>query len=469
MNLLENKSPTTFARNSRLTVKTLSEVKMLIPQFNDGITPEYCPEPAEIYSKAIACFRQSVNDCSDNIINLLYPTVSSHLYNIVDLHQNENSLIVDFYSLLKAVIFKLDLDDNYKVKTSIPLQKHLTISFLSEVETKYDVDVNKEKNNHVDIRVCSKDAQVPEILIGVKKTSQSTVSEPLTQACAYYHKYSSNYLRQRKSGDRTNPSLLLVLEGSHLCVYGCVTQLIKDYEGNYKDISFTCSRSLYSFDFAAEHYSHQQHVRICCALLATICKTATLLTEERNSEANQDILSGFLPTTMLSHPSIEPKATFRIMSKLVYVNGSKVWKYTQNYGVSAHKEAVNLEIAPNFQLEHIGGDWDMIIMDKIDGVTLLDKSVTHNRENWEKFVESVSKFNEEFYHGDIREPNIIFSNERYYLIDFDWGRSKNEISFYPPDLNSDVFSCEGIHPGSQILVEHDKFQLEKLTKKLFTD
>ena len=469
MNLLENKSPTTFARNSRLTVKTLSEVKMLIPQFNDGITPEYCPEPAEIYSKAIACFRQSVNDCSDNIINLLYPTVSSHLYNIVDLHQNENSLIVDFYSLLKAVIFKLDLDDNYKVKTSIPLQKHLTISFLSEVETKYGVDVNKEKNNHVDIRVCSKDAQVPEILIGVKKTSQSTVSEPLTQTFAYYHKYSSSYLALRKSGDRTNPSLLLVLEGSHLCVYGCVTQLIKDYEGNYKDISFTCSRSLYSFDFAAEHYSHQQHVRLCCALLATICKTATLLTEERNSEANQDILSGFLPTTMLSHSELQPKATLRVMNKLVYSNGLKIWKYTENYGVTAHQKACELGIAPKFSCETIGRDWMMVIMDRIDGNNLLDTSIIHNRENWNEFVEAVTKYNEEFYHGDIREPNIMFSNERYYLIDYDWGRPRTKISFYPPDLNSEEFSHPQVLPGSQILVEHDEYQLQILTKKLFTD
>jgi len=182
---MDNTSPTTLASSSRLKVRALSDKKILIPQFNDGITTDYCPEPAEIYSKAIASFRQSVSDFSGTIDNNLYALVSTHLINIAKLHENQNSLVVDFHNLLKNVIHHLDLE--YKCKTSITVSRtKKSISVLSpygkNIITKgtdgaLPVADNELQNNHVDIRVCSKDAQVPEVLIEVKKTCQSTTKE----------------------------------------------------------------------------------------------------------------------------------------------------------------------------------------------------------------------------------------------------------------------------------------------------
>ena len=114
------------------------------------------------------------------------------------------------------------------------------------------------------------------------------------------------------------------------------------------------------------------------------------------------------------------------------------------------------------------GDWKLIKMEKIDGVTLRDSGY-HDLDAWNEFVQKVHEFNEKFVHGDIRYPNIIHSTDgKYYLIDFDWCSSIENTTLYPHSINSEVFlgEDESIAPCLPILVEHDKLQLKHLNEDI---
>ena len=107
-------------------------------------------------------------------------------------------------------------------------------------------------------------------------------------------------------------------------------------------------------------------------------------------------------------------------------------------------------------------------MEKLEGKTLQSEDISHDEKLWCFFVEKMNKFNENFFHGDVRKPNIMFTGTGYYLIDFEWSGENGTKIFYPANINTAEFhKSEEIGPLKQIKHSHDQWHLNDLTNYLF--
>lgn len=202
----------------------------------------------------------------------------------------------------------------------------------------------------------------------------------------------------------------------------------------------------------------------------SIYTTCIKLTEERKSKENQSIISGYLPLKLLSNPKFEHKPTERIPKRLVFFNGGTIWKFCESYGVTAHQKAFELGITPKFEEIPFGGNWKLIAMEKLEGKTLLCEDISHDEKLWCSFVAKMNEFNKSFFHGDVRKPNIIFTNTGYYLVDFEWSGEKDTKIYYPASINTDGFhTSEEIGAFKQIKPIHDQWHLDDLTNDLFNN
>ena len=95
----------------------------------------------------------------------------------------------------------------------------------------------------------------------------------------------------------------------------------------------------------------------------------------------------------------------------------------------------------------------------MESILKMDRSVKERQLNY--ILESLTQ--ENFVHGDLRQTNVFWDQERDHviLIDFDWS-GKNGIERYPMDMNPDV----GWHPGATtnevLMFEHDAFWISSL-------
>ena len=367
------------------------------------------------------------------------------------------------------------------VQTVLPLIQKLCKRFKKETEhTKVFKDLmkvymenikkpsnmnSKESNSKIvpDLALFSK-FHTPEIIVEDKKGHQGTNADPLVEAICYYRHYCCV-----DENNSVNPCLLLVLEASTLIIYACVTnyeyKFVNDV-AEYGKSNYICSRPLFTFDFAIQE-ANFEHATNVCRILKCIADTCEEIQVEKSFE---HIDVGYYPLTLLGHYNEMDKSGIgKLNDKLVYINGTLVWKYCKNYGFDGHNAAAELGIAPNILgVYDVCGDWKLIKMEKIDGVTLHDSGY-HDLDAWNEFVQKVHESNEKFVHGDIRYPNIIHSTDgKYYLIDFDWCSSIENTILYPHSINSEVFlgEDESIAPCLPILVEHDKLQLKHLNEDI---
>ena len=68
-------------------------------------------------------------------------------------------------------------------------------------------------------------------------------------------------------------------------------------------------------------------------------------------------------------------------------------------------------------------------------------------------------------HGDIREANIVFTEDSSHLIDFDLARMENDT--YPNGYVGFPERHENAIPGGKMLKIHDKHALFKIITKYF--
>ncbi|KAJ3865694.1 hypothetical protein EV359DRAFT_62956 [Lentinula novae-zelandiae] len=125
--------------------------------------------------------------------------------------------------------------------------------------------------------------------------------------------------------------------------------------------------------------------------------------------------------------------------KLLYI------KYTQRYGVEAHRKAYEFGIAPELLAydDTLPGEWNMVVMRPIPRGYVETDGIRGGEEQGKVQAMVIAKmrpyFEEGFVHGDLRAANIFVDGERQNImvIDYDWAGRNKEVA-YPPDVRSSI-------------------------------
>ena len=165
-----------------------------------------------------------------------------------------------------------------------------------------------------------------------------------------------------------------------------------------------------------------------------------------------------------------------------------VIKFVDRYGVEAHELLAAASMAPRLlycgQLDgksdvrggaescteddvNLGGLYDgpmhMVVMGYIEGNTADKQSVWPEDACVETEKAIRTLHDAQLVYGDLRAPNIMFSGDKVFLIDFDWAGKVGKV-YYPRNLSSRVEWPEEVEKLEMkpILKEHDLFMLDKL-------
>ncbi|KAJ3887729.1 hypothetical protein GG344DRAFT_55183, partial [Lentinula edodes] len=113
-------------------------------------------------------------------------------------------------------------------------------------------------------------------------------------------------------------------------------------------------------------------------------------------------------------------------------------KYTQRYGVEAHRRAHELGIAPELLAydDTLPEGWKMIVMNPIPpGYVETDRTRQGSSSSHRSNASLKPYLDEGYVHGDLRAANIFVDGERQNImvIDYDWAGRTKEV-MYPPDV-----------------------------------
>ena len=138
-----------------------------------------------------------------------------------------------------------------------------------------------------------------------------------------------------------------------------------------------------------------------------------------------------------------------------------VIKFVEQYGVEAHQLLADAGMAPRLlycglldgkcDVRNAGSRTrvnttsgglhacpvDMVVMEYIEGDTV-DKIAVLPKDIREKTEKAIQKLHDgQFVFGDLRGPNVMVSEDKVFLIDFDWAGKVNEAR-YPLNLSRSV-------------------------------
>jgi serine/threonine protein kinase len=147
-----------------------------------------------------------------------------------------------------------------------------------------------------------------------------------------------------------------------------------------------------------------------------------------------------------------------------------VVKFVECYNADAHRLLATAGYAPELLYastddgEPTYGGLHMIVMDFLPGKTAHDEYSGDRlppvvMDDIKKAIETHHK--EGLVFGDLRTPNIMVTEGRAKLVDFDWC-GVNGAGKYPIDLNMDIRWHEGVKRGGVMRKEHDEYMLSHL-------
>jgi hypothetical protein len=134
--------------------------------------------------------------------------------------------------------------------------------------------------------------------------------------------------------------------------------------------------------------------------------------------------------------------------------------YMENVGYYVHFHAER-----GGPTRHCCGYMYMTVMEYVEGEEWY--SLSHSSKYWNVLNQVIQLYHEAgFVHGDLRAPNIIISNQKPVILDFDWA-GENGIVRYPRVLNHhDILWPDGVDVNQPIQAEHDIFMLNQLKRDL---
>ena len=161
-----------------------------------------------------------------------------------------------------------------------------------------------------------------------------------------------------------------------------------------------------------------------------------------------------------------------------------VIKFVDRYGVEAHDLLAQENMAPRLlYCGSLDGENDvrdspshaegriecglyvgplrMVVMDRVEHVQAKDDWPGDAREQIKAAIDKLHERDLVF--GDLREPNVLFSEDSAFLIDFDWAGKANEAR-YPRGLSTDVDWPDEVVRLERRPIEarHDDHMLDKL-------
>jgi len=170
-------------------------------------------------------------------------------------------------------------------------------------------------------------------------------------------------------------------------------------------------------------------------------------------------------------PSSPSRAVFRgtVMRSEDHVKHNVVIKFTATYCADAHRKLAGIGRAPHLwfceRVESVG--MYVVVMDHEDVVRNYTRLV--EKEHVEQLRAAVKMLHDENYvHGDIREPNVLVTTGGLKLVDFDWCGKVDDR--YPADiaLLPSLGWHDGVRRGGLVKKEHDEHMFKLLTGFLYT-
>ena len=150
-----------------------------------------------------------------------------------------------------------------------------------------------------------------------------------------------------------------------------------------------------------------------------------------------------------------------------------VVKFVERYGAKAHRLLADAKMAPRLLFcgsidgQHDVGNADtkvefglhlqsprMVVMEYING-THGEAHVAKPKDTYTQVKAMVDKLHgSDFVFGDLRPPNVVFADDKAFLVDFDWAGKHGE-AFYPMELGEGITKyCNG-RDLETIEKEHD--------------
>jgi len=107
------------------------------------------------------------------------------------------------------------------------------------------------------------------------------------------------------------------------------------------------------------------------------------------------------------------------------------------------------------------GPLRMVVMDRI---TQVAKRNAWPKGAWEQVRNAIDALHEKnLVFGDLREPNVLFSGGKVFLIDFDWAGKEGEARYPRRLLSQGKWPAELRKLGGQLITyDHDFCMLDKL-------
>src|SRR5437016_6125807 len=101
-------------------------------------------------------------------------------------------------------------------------------------------------------------------------------------------------------------------------------------------------------------------------------------------------------------------------------------------------------------------------MEKIENSKMLFSINKTQRQKYKQQVERSLQVlhSAQFVHGDFRDSNILVTEDRVYVIDFDWSGIVGQ-TFYPYFMNHDIPWPEGAADGLLITTDHDSWWFQQ--------
>lgn len=311
---------------------------------------------------------------------------------------------------------------------------------------------SQKGNPHADIYLDDK------LYIEIKNEPGATQCDPYPEAISYY---AQSLTKKRCS---SSPAFVLTLDGTYLTIYGAVypDRLYIDMltppiwlvdQSNNTTAMERIARTLKSLKESVKRLNRT-------APSAVQCEFPYL---QNYSSGEGEVKIHYIKEIKLH--------LFR--ATLIYGNGTSddcIVKFTERYGESVHKHLAEQKLAPKLHFTENIGQFTAVVMSEIkDAMDVRSYLNTNGRSSDVKkqcyqIVDSLKK--RKYVHGDLRPNNILVSEEggevRVRIIDFDWAGIANEQS-YPSFMNHvDISWPEGARDGQPILLEHDKYWIDKL-------
>ncbi|KAG8932642.1 hypothetical protein FRC02_000818 [Tulasnella sp. 418] len=341
----------------------------------------------------------------------------------------------------------------------------------------YEVPSMRDAQSDTALRTqCQGDLMAARVLMEMKNEIGTGGSDPSIQGACSYKFYWSDDRADRLRKSCCCPTFIIAIAGPWMCILGgvfvgkVVVQPLTDYiwlgNGTHLEHRLTFVTKVFRALSEGQRTLDNYYKR-----LQLVPQPVERFYPYPRAFGDPQALDNivYIKELVEGNPS---KAIFK--ARVVSSGQEVVVKFVQRYNLTAHRLLASHDLAP--KLLHplddnplLGGRLQMIVMEFVGG------KIAHEVYGVsDDVIDEIKRAINILHHaglvfGDLRTPNIMLTNNKPLLFDFDWC-AEDGVGTYPKSLN-DVGGIEwhqDVKRGGKMKKEHDLFMLEKLCKALCT-